>query len=397
MEWERVLHWVTLIPKYAAMVLFRAKNLLWDALFLRKRAPSGGFPSYSSIRSSYELLCGDMGNHCVAGPYGTLLLIRDNGSLSSDSSDHQGIRQGALAWAYPEPGVVSGLLNFMVEGEFKRGVESGPPWEWNGMTAPPAIGIALCQGIHAGLNAGVEISEGFRVQFRECVDRLIARDFTNADCSIRPRIASTAFDAIYALALLATAMRLSGKGSEPGIRYRALMEHVVSGLGYGLLLRAPVTYLSRDRRPYFLEHLAMVGLYGCWQGSRYDYALQALFEKGMRFVGSQSRALANPYFAALRQDCEAIDPDEVNEVLEAHKNASPSILAGYRRVERDGLYPVDWSTAFANEFAFDDIPKGNATSETLKIARIELDTPLSGVVLAASLMKLMGRPAASRR
>lgn len=358
---QAFLHYALLVPKTILIYLvvsYRNLMLTVKYPYISKHRK----PDMSNLESAYDTLANKIGD-----------LIDDKG-LFKVNPDHQPLRHGSLVWSVPSELTLNGMENYIDKGKFVRGPDS--PYG-----APPAMPMSIAHALVTALVDNVEIRSSLKDKFVDAVESLVDEDFAiDKDSGTKPRAASTGFDAIFALSMLYTAYALSRRDI---FLHRA--NQVLFQKGYWILLLAPITYLSEKRRNYFVDHISMFGLRTAYLACP-SKPIKMLLKHALKFVYSQSAHYANPYFAALAEECDALSKDYKDMVLDIHSSTN-IVKASYTRdVIYTATIPSDFSTHSDGEFLFDDY---KALGIDVADSRHDF-VPLNGLCLARSLSLLLG-------
>lgn len=369
---QALLHYITIIPKVIAIAATAEvhKIILW---FTCSAVAVGAEPNIDMLRVEYRAV--------RLGARSELVPAGDGTAILSTNPDHQALRQGALAWSNPRFDIINGMHNYIHDGKFIRGYQNNDLTKPNEMGAPAAMPMSVAHALATALKEGIEITPEFRQKYLEAVDNLMANNMRiDSDTSTELRVASTGFDAIYALSLLYTAYQLSGDS-----KYTREANKILYVKGYAALLLAPMTWMPGHRN-YYVDHISMFGLRtACLMAP--NAFVRALLRHAMRFVGEQSYAYANPYFAAMQQECGALPDKQRRKVLAVHASVKILRAANHRGIIYTNRVPSDFSTHTADEFLFDELHgEGIETTEgTIK------QVGLNGLCLGRSLAVLMGK------
>lgn len=332
-----------------------------------------GGPDLGKLKAQYADLTTRVKDALAIGPAGAPIYLTN--------PDHQALRHGALAWSYPTDAIIAGISNYIVGDRFVRGFYTFDPAAEDQYMAPPNMPIACAHAITTALEKGMAIPEGLKTKFLSAVDAQIKAGFDCcSDTNIHLRWNSDPFDAIYALSLLTTAHRLSGQS-----RYKWKMYDILLLRGYGFLLLAPLTYLSEERRNYFVDHGAIMALrtsvLNCPVG-----LIRMLFKHALKWVARLSYAHTNPYFCALAHECGVLSEKQRSHVLSVHENADALRAAQWREIIYTGEIPSDYSTHTADEFLFDELHSRGLSGA----GAVKGEVVLNGLCLARSLCLLSG-------
>ncbi len=375
-----ILHYLTLVPKVIliAAVAYYQRLLLWfkyGGIYKRDLKS----PSIAVLKNQYYTIESSiLPEHLANGPKGALLVLKSKrlpGIIHEGTSDHQAIRHGALSWAVHNHLVTEGLANYILpDYSLTRGISKYTQDEliYNLANIPPAVPLSLAHGLTNKPPTNVEL------KFVGVVEKLMNENFALSDVSTKPRLVSTAFDAVVSLALLYKAY-----GIQKNERYIKEANNIFWTKGYFILMLAPLTFKSKENRNYFLDHMFLIGLRTAYLNCP-SKIIRWFLKRAMRFVYRQSAIYANPYFAALLKECDALSEKDRKFVLHVHRNADLMEATRESPVLKSEIVPGDWSNANSEEFIFDDLHNAEIkTRETWSIV------PLNGLTLGKSLATLM--------
>lgn len=304
------------------------------------------------------------------------LELKERGVVLKTNPDHQALRHGSLAWSYPTEEIINGLHNYVTNTDVIRGLESGRS------TSVPAMPLSVAHGIVTALKENIPLNPRFVSDFIKFVEHEISTNFEQQqDTNTHPRLKSTAFDAIYALSLLYTALKLTGDK-----KFLKEANKILFFKGYALLLLAPLTFISDNKRNYFIDHIAMFSLRTAYFACP-SPIVKVLLKHAMKFINSQSYIHTNPYMCALAHECGALPDKQRLKVLDVHKNTNILLACKVRSIVYTGIIPSDYSTHSADEFMFDEVHSYGIEVDEQYIA----ENPLNGLCLAKSLAILMNK------
>ncbi len=301
------------------------------------------------------------------------------GLVLNTNIDHQCLRHGALIWAlrtsrFFAP-AVGGLECFIGKDfKFKRGIGHDG-------AAPPAMPMSVAFGIACALEHQGEISRTLAGKFLLAVEGNWQNGFTVSDSSMRMSAKSTAFDLVQVCSQLYAAAAVSPyPENQKDYRNRARLML----LTHGLLALEPITYRPGDRR-YFIEHQMMYGAWTCYKLAP-TWVERMVFRWILKRVYALSAPFANPYFAALADECGALRRADRELVVTAHADAKPWDCCNEVGVSEKPILPMNWSERRSSEFPFDGAPLGRCSTDPNEPPHSFV--PLSGLTLSMALITL---------
>ncbi|MBR9701047.1 hypothetical protein GOV11_04235 [Candidatus Woesearchaeota archaeon] len=373
---QAISHFVLIPVKVIGIIIVASYHRFKIRMNWRKYDVSAGKPTGFKLKQSYVHLKELLYNHVYIGDSrsikGSLYLARAH--EQKPVSDHQCLRHGTAMWAHPTQDLIDGMVNYIIQGDFKRGFSRLNPPLFDDKPCPPAVPMSIAFGITSAMRQGLIISGLLKKSYLNGVDKLIENDFELADSSSKCRLISTGFDAIYILSLLHVADRLSGES-----KYRSYIGRIL--ITHGALLIAPITYFKG--RNYYIDHTAMFGLWTMYQSTDNEW-LRSLYGRSMRFVFNQSKVFTNPYFTALMDECGLVSSEQRRLVLSVHKNSDPMKAIMIRHCDYLKTYPYDWTNCYGDEFCFDDL-----RGKPLPSQKVIGEHYLNAIVLARSLIRLL--------
>lgn len=393
-------HYLLIIPKVFLVGAVGYYHILQDWIKV-KDLDKVREPNPKKLKQSYEKI--DIDSHLADGYNGKTLVIRTPhiGDLSKSVTDHSSLRHGSLCWSKPTEEIINGMANYIdTEHNFVRGLMQAQPPVFNdhhGGT-PPAMAMSVAFGLACGHKYKVPLQNRFIVAFCHAVDKEIAKNFNRSDASVDLKPETHGFGSIYALSLLYTAYQLSKEK-----KYLREANKILWLKGFAAFLLAPVTYFKWRPSPWvrklfklkkmeyggrrnFIDHVSMFGLWTAYQMAP-NFVVKKLLQHAIRFVGAQSDAYLQPYYAALQMECDVLPEAQRFRVLSSHH--SVNIQESIELKDRCHLLTrsFDWSHFCADEFTFDDFPRG----KTVSSGPVKYLVPLNGLCLARSLMILQSR------